>query len=119
MLIVIKILLSLFALFMILLVLIQRGKGGGLTGAFTGMGGQSAFGTKAGDMFTKITMWTAFLWIVLCAATVRYLPSSGGGGKIGAGFGSNKAPARDEFNPIPGAGAGDESGATDDSSGDK
>ena len=43
------------SLFLILLVLIQRGRGGGLAGAFGGMGGQSAFGTKAGDVFTKIT----------------------------------------------------------------
>ncbi|MDP6059564.1 MAG: preprotein translocase subunit SecG, partial [Pirellulaceae bacterium] len=44
------------ALFLILLVLIQRGRGGGLAGAFGGAGGQSAFGTKAGDMFTRITI---------------------------------------------------------------
>ena len=48
------------ALFLILLVLVQRGRGGGLAGALGGAGGQSAFGAKAGDTFTKITMWTAF-----------------------------------------------------------
>jgi preprotein translocase subunit SecG len=58
--------LSLAALFLILLVLIQRGRGGGLAGAFGGMGGQSAFGTKAGDVFTKITVGVAAFWIVLC-----------------------------------------------------
>ena len=36
------------SLFLILLVLVQRGRGGGLAGALGGMGGQSAFGTKAG-----------------------------------------------------------------------
>lgn len=65
--------LSVVSIFMILLILVQRGKGGGLAGAFGGMGGQSAFGTKAGDMFTKITMWSAFVWIVLCAFTVWYM----------------------------------------------
>ena len=40
------------SIFLILLVLIQRGRGGGLAGALGGMGGQSAFGTKAGDLFT-------------------------------------------------------------------
>ena len=60
------ILLLLTALFLILLVLIQRGKGGGLAGAFGGMGGQSAFGTKAGDLFTKITIGVAAFWIMLC-----------------------------------------------------
>jgi preprotein translocase subunit SecG len=54
------------AVFLIILVLIQRGKGGGLAGALGGMGGQSAFGTKAGDLFTKITIGVAAFWIVLC-----------------------------------------------------
>ena len=46
-------------LFLILLVLIQRGKGGGLAGAFGGAGGSSAFGSRAGDTFTKITIYVA------------------------------------------------------------
>lgn len=58
---------SLLSVFLILLVLVQRGRGGGLTGALGGPGGQSAFGSKAGDMFTKITSVTALLWIGLCA----------------------------------------------------
>ncbi|MGO8752974.1 MAG: preprotein translocase subunit SecG [Thermoguttaceae bacterium] len=66
-------LLSIVALFLILLVLIQRGKGGGLAGALGGMGGQSAFGTKAGDLFTKITIVVAAVWIVLCILSVRVL----------------------------------------------
>ncbi len=59
------------AVFMILLVLVQRGKGGGLAGAFGGMGGQSAFGTKAGDLFTRITVGVAAFWIILCLVTVK------------------------------------------------
>ena len=66
------------ALFLIVLILIQRGKGGGLAGAFGGMGGQSAFGTKAGDMFTKITIGVATFWIVLCIIMVK-LSGVGGG----------------------------------------
>jgi preprotein translocase subunit SecG len=62
--------LMLTTLFLIVLVLIQRGKGGGLAGAFGGMGGQSAFGTKAGDLFTKITIGVASFWIILCIAMV-------------------------------------------------
>jgi preprotein translocase subunit SecG len=65
-------LLFLTGLFLILLVLIQRGRGGGLAGAFGGMGGQSAFGTKAGDTFTKITIVVATFWIVLCILGVKY-----------------------------------------------
>ena len=65
-----------FALFLILLVLVQRGRGGGLAGALGGAGGQSAFGAKAGDTFTKITMWTAFFWIVFCVFAVRIMTGS-------------------------------------------
>ena len=61
------------AVFLIVLVLIQRGKGGGLAGALGGMGGQSAFGTKAGDLFTKITVGVAAFWIILCMVTVKVL----------------------------------------------
>ncbi|MCL2120042.1 MAG: preprotein translocase subunit SecG [Planctomycetaceae bacterium] len=57
---------SLLCTFLILLILIQRGKGGGLAGAFGGMGGQSAFGTKAGDTFMRITIVAAAVWFVFC-----------------------------------------------------
>src|SRR3990172_4289533 len=67
------ILLTSTAAFLILLVLIQRGQGGGLAGAFGGMGGQSAFGTKAGDLFTRITIGVAIFWILLCIASVKLL----------------------------------------------
>ena len=99
-------LLFIVAVFMILLVLIQRGRGGGLVGAFGGMGGQSAFGTKAGDLFTRITMWSAFVWIVLCAITTKYLnddrgmvqlpgqaPPAGRGENIGLPRGADAQPA--------------------------
>jgi len=58
--------LSLLCVFLILLILIQRGKGGGLAGAFGGMGGQSAFGTKAGDAFMRITIVTVAIWFLVC-----------------------------------------------------
>ncbi len=69
--------------FLVLLVLVQRGRGGGLTGALGGPGGQSAFGTKAGDLFTRITIGVATAWIILCASAVfmlrgRALPETGG-----------------------------------------
>src|SRR6476646_5981164 len=64
-------LLLLTGIFLILLVLIQRGRGGGLAGAFGGLGGQSAFGTKAGDLFTRVTIGVAAFWIVLCVVSVK------------------------------------------------
>ena len=60
------IVLSLLAIFLILLVLVQRGRGGGLAGALGGMGGSSAFGAKAGDVFTRITIIVASIWIAFC-----------------------------------------------------
>ena len=63
-------LIVLTSLFMICLILIQRGKGGGLAGAFGGVGGSSAFGTKSGDVFTRVTMIVASVWIVLAMIQV-------------------------------------------------
>jgi preprotein translocase subunit SecG len=65
--------LCVLSVFLTLLILVQRGRGGGLTGALGGMGGQSAFGTKAGDVFTKITIVTAMLWILLSMGALRML----------------------------------------------
>jgi preprotein translocase subunit SecG len=56
---------------LIFLVLIQRGKGGGLAGAFGGVGGSSAFGSRAGDLFTRITLILAAAWILLIMINVK------------------------------------------------
>jgi protein translocase SecG subunit len=63
--------LLLASVFLIGLVLIQRGKGGGLAGAFGGAGGQSAFGSRAGDTFTKVTIYTALVWILLIMFLIK------------------------------------------------
>jgi len=63
-------------IFLILLILIQRGKGGGLAGAFGGAGGSSAFGSRAGDLFTRITLVLAALWMVLIMLEVRVIQST-------------------------------------------
>ena len=59
------IVLMLLGFLLIFIILLQRGRGGGLAGAFGGLGGQSAFGTKAGDVFTKITIVLAIVWVAL------------------------------------------------------
>ena len=66
-------LMGFLSVFLVLLVLIQRGKGGGLTGALGGPGGQSAFGSKAGDTFTVITIVVASVWGFTCAFTMWLL----------------------------------------------
>jgi preprotein translocase subunit SecG len=60
----------LLCLCLIAIILIQRGKGGGLAGAFGGVGGSSAFGTKAGDVFTRLTVGIAIAWILLSMVMV-------------------------------------------------
>ncbi len=58
---------------LIFIILLQRGRGGGLAGALGGAGGQSAFGTKAGDVFTRITVGLAAVWMLLAAGNVYAL----------------------------------------------
>jgi len=58
-------------LLMILTILIQRGKGGGLIGAFGGAGGSSPFGSKAGDTFTRITITMAGIWVLLIMVHIK------------------------------------------------
>ncbi len=67
-----KLLLFASSLWLIFLILIQRGKGGGLSAALGGGGGDSAFGAKAGDAFTKITIFSAIFWIGLCMVTIAW-----------------------------------------------
>ena len=59
------------SLILIFIVLIQRGKGGGLAGAFGGPGGSSAFGSRAGDAFTKITLYLAGIWVLVIMINVK------------------------------------------------
>lgn len=50
---------------LIFIVLLQKGRGGGLSGAFGGAGGHTAFGSKTGDVFTWITGGLVLLFIAL------------------------------------------------------
>ena len=95
------ILLVSISLFMILLIMIQRGKGGGLAGAFGGMGGQSAFGTKAGDTFTKITVYTALIWFSLCVITLIFLNGSMSRGLLDVDKNKTAAPSMGTAPELP------------------
>ena len=53
------------SIFLILLVLIQKGRGGGLSGAFGGGGGNTAFGSKTGDVLTWATSIVFGVFLVL------------------------------------------------------
>jgi preprotein translocase subunit SecG len=62
-------------LFMILLVLIQKGRGGGLASAFGGGGGNTAFGSKTGDVLTWATSIVFGIFLVL-AVTLNLMANS-------------------------------------------
>ncbi len=64
------------SIILILLVLIQRGKGGGLIGALGGTGGSSPFGSRAGDQFTRWTIYLACIWLFLTMVQVRAVQSA-------------------------------------------
>lgn len=108
------------AFFLIALVLIQRGRGGGLAGAFGGAGGQSAFGTKAGDVFTRITVGVAAVWILLCILAINVLGTSQSrlsaslGGAAGQAVPSDIAPetSADEAATDDAAAAGKQEGGS-------
>jgi preprotein translocase subunit SecG len=66
-----NIVLFIVGLLLIGLILIQRGKGGGLAGAFGGAGGSSAFGSRAGDTFTRVTIVVAAIWVLLIMILIK------------------------------------------------
>jgi len=86
---------------LVLLVLIQRGRGGGLAGAFGGPGGHSAFGTKTADVFIKATAVLGAIFFILAVVTalvMRYQQSS---------LWSAEEPAPAEAPAGPGTGPGE------------
>ena len=68
---ILNVVLLLAGIILIGLILIQKGKGGGLSGAFGGAGGSSAFGSRAGDTFTRITIWCAAIWLLLIMILIK------------------------------------------------
>lgn len=56
---------------LILVVLLQKGRGGGLGAAFGGAG-SSAFGTRVGDVFTWVTIVLTALFLLLAIGTTMY-----------------------------------------------
>src|SRR5687767_14186697 len=81
-------------LFLILLVLIQKGRGGGLASAFGGMGGNTAFGSKTGDVLTWATsiVFGVFLLLAIVLnlmANSRHNASVRAAGGLGDGGAAN------------------------------
>lgn len=101
---------GLVGIFLIGLILLQRGRGGGLAGAFGGMGGQSAFGTKAGDIFTRITIGVAVFWILLACVCILVVSAATKASRFTPGTADTviKAPAGDKDNVPPRPGKADQ-----------
>ncbi|MGO8705771.1 MAG: preprotein translocase subunit SecG [Candidatus Brocadiia bacterium] len=72
------------------LILIQRGKGGGLAGAFGGGGVEQAFGTRATTLAQKATGWLGAIYLALSIVL---------GLSLGMGRGSAAAPAENPEMP--------------------
>src|SRR5436309_15833082 len=90
---VIDILFILLSLFLILLVLIQKGRGGGLSSAFVGGGGgHTAFGSKTGDVLTWATSIVFGVFVLLAVALNLVANNMGGSNKKTVDT-SNSSPA--------------------------
>jgi preprotein translocase subunit SecG len=109
-----QLLLAVSSTFLVLLVLVQKGRGGGLAGALGGPGGSSAFGAKAGDIFTRITIVAAVVWVVFAIGAALWAKNQQnafgtGGGQLSkpsasAPAGSTEGtttPPTDSDSPIP------------------
>jgi preprotein translocase subunit SecG len=81
------------------LILLQKNRGAGLSGAFGGVGGHSAFGTKTGDMLTWVTVGLAVVFLFLSAlGNFVFVPET-----PLAGLGNAPAPEGETSAPPTGA----------------
>ncbi|MCG8407135.1 MAG: preprotein translocase subunit SecG [Phycisphaerales bacterium] len=107
--------LILVSLLLIGLILLQKNRGAGLSGAFGGVGGHSAFGTKTGDFLTWVTVGLVTVFLLLnVAGNFAFEPESksakppvGLDVPVGADGGASESDATNA-----GGDSGTESGAT-------
>ena len=101
------VLLFLLSLFLVFIIMIQRGKGGGIAGSLTGTA-QSAFGARGGDLLMWVTIALTGVWIFLSGITI-YVYSSpkdsseaeeeGGVTEIDTQLNQNAEPSKSSSNP--------------------
>lgn len=82
--------------FLVLLVLVQNDKGGGLAGALTGGASNAAFsGTGAASAISKLTQWVAIMFMVVILG-INYVVSQGTTQKVDSKLGD----ARKELSSV-------------------
>lgn len=93
---------------LILIILIQKGRGGGLSAAFGGAGAGGVLGSKTGDFLTWVTIVLVGVFLSLAILLAKYYKPP----KPVASTPQISAPAPSS----PGAGMGDSAGDIDDGS---
>jgi len=79
---VVAVLFGLTCVVLILIILIQKGRGGGLSAAFGGAGASSILGSKTGDFLTWVTIILVGLFLLLAVVMGKFYrpaPSDRGG----------------------------------------
>ncbi len=94
---------------LVLVVLIQKGRGGGLSGAFGGGMASGLLGSKTGDFLTWFTIVLVAVFLLLAVVTAKYYQpttSDYGANVAGQGqAGDANAPAQPPVAPIDGSSA--------------
>lgn len=90
--------------FLVLLVLIQKGRGGGLASAFGGVGGNTAFGAKTGDVLTWATS-IVFGVFLLLAIGLNLIANNLHQSYVDPLAGAQPAPVEEKKDPILPAGS--------------
>ena len=87
------------AVTLILIVLIQKGKGGGLSGAFSGGMASGIWGSKTGDQLTWFTITLVGLFLLLAVLLAKfYRPSVS---EFGPGNAVEQRQPASESQPLP------------------
>src|ERR1051325_5933434 len=82
-------------IFLVLVVLLQQGKGADWAGAFGGGGTQTAFGARgAGTLLSKATTTGAAIFMITSLALAILIPQPGGSSVVREGARQQNAPAQ-------------------------
>jgi preprotein translocase subunit SecG len=73
---------TLLAIGLVLIVLIQKGRGGGISAAFGGGGANSLLGTKTGDFLTWVTIGLVTVLLVGAVVMGKYMRPQGSSGLV-------------------------------------